>query len=57
MQKFTGEELEMQIIKKINTSAALALDKNGHEVVVMGKGVGFPSVPYELDDLSKIERT
>lgn len=47
----------MQIIKKINTSAALALDKNGHEVVVMGKGVGFPSVPYELDDLSKIERT
>ena len=47
----------MQIIKKINTSAALALDKTGREVVVLGKGVGFPPVPYELDDLSKIERT
>ena len=47
----------MQIIKKINTSAALALDKTGHEIVVMGKGIGFPPVPYELNDLSKIERT
>lgn len=47
----------MRLIKKINTSAALALDSNGHEVVVLGKGIGFPAMPYELTDLSKIERT
>lgn len=47
----------MEIIKKINTSAAIALDSNGEEVVVIGKGIGFPSVPYELTDLSRIERT
>jgi beta-glucoside operon transcriptional antiterminator len=47
----------MQIIKKINTSAALALDTAGREIVVLGKGIGFPQVPYELEDLSKVERT
>lgn len=47
----------MRIIKKINTSAVLALDSNGKEVVVLGKGIGFPQVPYELTDLSKIDRT
>lgn len=47
----------MKIIKKINTSAALALDSAGREIVVLGKGIGFPKVPYELTDLSKIERT
>ncbi len=47
----------MKIIKKINTSAAIALDSLGREIVVLGKGIGFPPVPYELDDLSKIERT
>lgn len=47
----------MKIIKKINTSAAIALDSSGREIVVLGKGIGFPNVPYELEDLSKIERT
>lgn len=47
----------MQIIKKINTSAVLALDSTGKEVVVLGKGIGFPKVPYELTDLSVIDRT
>lgn len=47
----------MKIIKKINTSAALALDAAGHEIVVLGKGIGFPPVPYELSDLTRIERT
>lgn len=47
----------MKIIKKINTSAALALDSAGREIIVLGKGIGFPKVPYELTDLSKIERT
>ena len=47
----------MKIIKKINTSAAIALDSFGNEIVVLGKGIGYPPVPYELDDLSRIERT
>ena len=47
----------MRIIKKINTSAALALDSSGQQVVVLGKGIGFPPVPYELDDISRIART
>lgn len=47
----------MRVIKKINTSAAIALDSIGNEVVILGKGVGFPPVPYELKDLSVIERT
>lgn len=47
----------MRAMKKINNSAVLALDSTGCEVVVLGKGVGFPKVPYEMTDLSKIERT
>ncbi len=47
----------MQIIKKINNSAVLALDSSGKEIVVLGKGIGFPKVPYELTDLSVIDRT
>lgn len=47
----------MRAMKKINNSAVLALDATGREVVVLGKGVGFPKVPYEMTDLSIIERT
>lgn len=47
----------MKIVKKINNNVALAQDARGHELVVFGKGIGFPATPYELDDLSKIQRT
>lgn len=47
----------MKIIKKINNGAAIGIDSAGREVVVLGRGVGFPEVPYILDDLSKIQRT
>lgn len=47
----------MKIIKKINNNVALALDSAGTEVVVFGRGIGFPAIPYELTDLSKIQRT
>lgn len=47
----------MKITKRINHNAALAIDNNGNELVVLGKGVGFPSTPYELSDLSQISRT
>lgn len=47
----------MRIIKKINNNAAIALDSKGKEIVVFGKGIGFEKTPYELDDLSRIDRT
>lgn len=47
----------MKIVKKINNNVALAQDRNGQELVVFGRGVGFPPTPYELEDLSGIKRT
>ena len=41
----------------INNNCALARDSQGQDVVVFGKGVGFRRAPYELTDLSVIERT
>ena len=46
----------MEIIKKIN-NIALARDAKGREMVVFGKGLGFPATPYTLQDLSKVQRT
>lgn len=47
----------MQIVKKINNNVALAKDGDGQDIVVFGRGIGFPAMPYELTDLSKIQRT
>lgn len=47
----------MKVVKKINNNVAIGLDGNLREVIIMGKGVGFPSMPYELTDLSRITRT
>ena len=33
------------------------IDGNGREIIVMGKGIGFPAMPYEITDLSLIDRT
>lgn len=47
----------MEIIKKINNNVALAQDGKGCEMIVLGKGIGFPTMPYELTDLSRVDRT
>lgn len=47
----------MLVIKKINNNAAICLDGNQKELVAFGKGIGFPAMPYELTDLSKVDRT
>lgn len=47
----------MLVIKKINNNVAICLDSAGRELVAMGKGIGFPKTPYELTDMSKIDRT
>lgn len=43
--------------KRINNNVAIGLDGRGKELIVFGKGIGFPKMPYELTDLSKVERT
>lgn len=48
---------DLQIIKSINTNAAIGLDRNGREAVLLGKGIGFPKMPYELNDLSAVDRS
>ena len=45
----------MKVIKNINNNVAICVDDNGHEVVAMGKGIGFSKPPYEVD-LSKITK-
>lgn len=47
----------MWIVKKINNNCALARDTSGQDVVVFGRGIGFRHIPYELTDLSLIDRT
>lgn len=47
----------MKIIKKINNNVALGLDGNNNEVILFGKGIGFPKMPYDLLDLSLVDRT
>lgn len=46
----------MRLTQKINNNVALAVDGEGKELVVFGRGVGFPAMPYELTDLSRIQR-
>ena len=43
--------------QKINNNVALAQDAKGREMIVFGKGIGFPAMPYELTDLSVVQRT
>lgn len=47
----------MKIIKNINNNYAIAVDGEGNQLVVSGKGVGFGPVPREVTDLSKISRS
>ncbi len=47
----------MKLLRKINNNAAVAQDNRGREMVVLGRGVGFHPMPYELTDLSVVYRT
>lgn len=47
----------MQVVKKVNNNTAVCVDGYGHELIAFGRGIGFPAVPYELTDLSKVQRT
>lgn len=48
-------ESAMKVIKKLNNNAAVA-EVNGKECIVIGKGVGFPKIPYTLEDTEKVDK-
>lgn len=47
----------MKAIKKINNNIAVCLDSQNHELIAIGKGLGFHDMPYEITDLTTIQRT
>lgn len=47
----------MKVFKKINNNVAFCIDSAGNELIAFGKGIGFPKLPYELEDLSLIDNT
>lgn len=47
----------MKAIRKINNNVAVCLDAGGNELVAFGKGIGFPKMPYEIENLGMIDRT
>ena len=46
--------LLVKVIKKVNNNVAIALNDKDQEVFIVGKGVGFKTVPYELEDDSEV---
>lgn len=47
----------MMVVKKINNNVAICRDGSQRELIAFGRGIGFPPTPYELTDLSRIDRT
>lgn len=47
----------MRVIKKLNNNFAICVDSEGNELIAVGKGIGFPKTPYEIEDLNLITRT
>ncbi len=47
----------MKVIKNINNNVSLCIDDNGNELVAFGPGIGFHKPPYEITDMSAIQRT
>ena len=46
----------MRVIKSINNNAAICVDGKGRELIALGNGIGFGTVPREVP-LSDIKRT
>lgn len=47
----------MRVIKKFGNNAALCIDGKNRELIALGLGIGFPKCPYELTDMSKVDKT
>lgn len=48
---------EMLVTKKVNNNVAICIDGNGRELIAIGKGIGFPKLPYEITDMNLVDRT
>lgn len=46
----------MQAIKRISHNAAICVDGSGHQLVALGRGIGFGDMPHEVS-LNDIQRT
>lgn len=46
----------MKVIKKLNNNVVLALNRSNEDIIIVGKGLGFKKIPYELEDESIIEK-
>lgn len=47
----------MKVIKNINNNVCVCVDDDGNELIAFGRGLGFKQPPYEIKDLSMINRT
>ena len=47
----------MKIIKNINNNYAVAIDSDGNQLIVSGKGIGFGPVPRMVKDITIINRS
>lgn len=47
----------IQVLKKINNNVALCKDSDNRELIAFSKGIGFGQMPYDITDMSKIDRT
>lgn len=45
------------VIKKLNNNTVICIDGRGRQLVAVGTGIGFHSVPYDLEDMSKVQST
>lgn len=46
----------MRIVKKINNNVAYAQDDTGCDLIVFGRGIGFHEMPYEITDMTEIQK-
>lgn len=47
----------IRVVKKINNNVALCVDSDNKELIAFSKGIGFKPIPYEISDMSLIDRT
>ncbi|EGO8595790.1 PRD domain-containing protein [Enterococcus faecalis] len=47
----------MKVIKNINNNVSVCVDDDGNELIAFGRGIGFKQPPFEITDMSMINRT
>ncbi len=47
----------MKVVRRLGNNAAVALDGNGKEIIVLGKGISSGTIPFEINDISIVEKS